>query len=223
MTLDILSDELAHHDVRVVCTNVGSMGGMIALRRGEAHAAGSHLLDPATGQYNDSYIHQYLKGNSITVVNWVKRKQGLIVRKGNPKGIQSLRDLARTDLTFINRQHGAGTRVLLDYQLKQMGIATEQVNGYDQEEFTHLAVAAAVVSGRADCGLGIVAAAAALDCDFIPLYDEAYELLIPSQFMSEPMMEKLLTVARGPEFRKRIAGMPGYEVNQTGEVRTTIS
>lgn len=222
LTLDILSDELSHYDVRVVCTNVGSLGGLVALRRGQAHAAGSHLLDPATGIYNDSYIRQYLKDKAITVVHWVKRKQGLIVRKGNFKHIESLRDLTRPDVTFINRQNGAGTRVLLDFQLKQMGVEPEQVKGYSNEEFTHLAVAAAVISGRADCGLGIVAAASALDCDFVPLYDEEYELLIPSEYMADELMLKLLEVAHLPEFRSRIAAMPGYEVNQMGEIRTMI-
>lgn len=222
MTLDVLSDELSRHDIRVVCTNVGSLGGLVALKRSEAHAAGSHLLDPATGEYNVAYIHQYLADIPVSVIRWVSRVQGLIVKKGNPKGIHSLTDLANPHISYINRQRGAGTRVLLDYHLAQMGISKDQVHGYNQEEFTHLAVAAAVVSGRVDCGLGITAAASALDCDFIPLFNEQYELIVPSKYIESELMKPFFEVAHQPQFRKRIAAMPGYEVDQMGEIRLNI-
>ena len=145
---------------------MGSLGGLLALARGEAHFAGSHLLDEETGEYNVAYIRRLLPDVRIVLLGFVQREQGLIVPRGNPKGIRGLTDLARPDVVFINRQRGAGTRVLLDYRLKGAGIDPRAIQGYDRQEFTHLAVAAAVASGAADCGLGILAAARALDLDF---------------------------------------------------------
>ncbi len=219
MTLDELSDELSQSGVRVVCTNVGSLGGLLALQRRQAHAAGSHLLDPETGEYNLKYIRQYLPETPVAVIHWVKREQGLIVKKGNPLRISALTDLSNPDIRFINRQRGAGTRVLLDYQLSLLGIPAKSITGYNQEEFTHLAVAAAVFSGRADCGLGITAAAQALGCDFIPLFHEDYELVVPQVYLDSELMERLLRTSKSSAFHKRIAGLPGYQANQTGQVR----
>jgi putative molybdopterin biosynthesis protein len=173
--LDLLAQFLSDRDRRLVSANVGSQGGLVALRRGEAHLAGSHLLDPETGDYNLRYIREYLPGVPVQVLGFVHREQGLIVRRGNPRGVASLQDLAGGTVTFINRQRGAGTRVLLDYHLNLMGIDAGQVKGYDDEEYTHLGVAAAVASGRADCGMGIPAAAQALELDFVPLFQERYD------------------------------------------------
>ena len=139
---------------------MGSLGGLLALQRGEAHLAGSHLLDEETGEYNVSYIRRILPRTAVVLLGFVQREQGLIVPKGNPKGIRGLADLARPDVVFINRQRGAGTRVLLDYRLRRQGIDPRAIQGYDRQEFTHLAVAAAVASGAADCGMGILAAPA---------------------------------------------------------------
>ena len=216
LTLDLLAQYLANYDRRLASVNVGSQGGLMALKRGEAHFAGSHLLDPTTGEYNLSYIRQYLPGIPVTVLGWVGRKQGLCVRKGNPKQIHSLQDLARPNVTFVNRQRGAGTRVLLDYHLAQMEIGAESIHGYQQEEYTHLAVAAAISSGRADCGLGIAAAAEALDLDFIPLFDERYELVIPRAFLDSVLLAPLFTLAQDDEFRQAILALPGYDVSQMG-------
>ena len=157
------------------------------------------------------------------MLGWVGRKQGLCVRKGNPKQIHSLQDLARPNVTFVNRQRGAGTRVLLDYHLAQMGIGAESVHGYQQEEYTHLAVAAAVSSGRADCGLGIAAAAEALDLDFIPLFDERYELVIPRVFLDSALLAPLFILAHDDGFRQAILALPGYDVSQMGVRITDIS
>ncbi len=222
ISLDILSAALSPHNIRVVCTNVGSLGGLMALRRGEAHAAGSHLLDPLTGEYNISYINQYLHDVPVVVIHWVGREQGLIVQKGNPVRISSLADLVKPGVRYINRQRGAGTRVLLDYHLSQMGIQTDQVNGYGLEEYTHLAVAAAVVSGRADCGLGITAAARALDCDFIPLYNEEYELIVPAEHLELDMFQELLQVAQQPDFREEVMKLEGYRVERMGEIKARL-
>ncbi len=222
LSLDLLADTLIKDRIRVLCTNVGSLGGLLALRRGEAHAAGTHLLDPETGEYNVSYIRQYIPGKRVFLISWVKRNQGLIVSKGNPKGIFDLEDLKRPEVTYVNRQRGAGTRVLLDYQLKRMAISDTLIRGYAQEEVTHLAVAAAVASGRADCGMGIASAAQALDLDFIPLFHEDYELAVPEESMKNHFVERILEVAKTKLFQTKILNLPGYEIKNMGEIRTII-
>lgn len=218
MTLDLVAQFLAERGRRLVSANVGSLGGLVALRRGEAHLAGSHLLDPESGEYNRSYVTRYLPETPVTRMSWVERQQGLLVKKGNPKGIADLRDLVRADVTFVNRQRGAGTRVLLDYHLGLLGITPEQVQGYDQEEYTHLAVAAAVASGRADCGMGVAAAARALDLDFVYLYDELYELIIPTEFYESPLLRPLLDLAQNAAFRAAVEALPGYGIGKMGQV-----
>ncbi len=218
MSLDLLAQELAGRQRRLVSANVGSLGGLVALGRGEAHLAGSHLLDPASGEYNLSYIQQYLPGEALTLVYWVGRQQGLLVTKGNPKGIRSLADLAGGRVSFVNRQRGAGTRVLLDYLLAGLGIDPVTIQGYAQEEYTHLAVAAAVSSGRADCGLGVMAAAQALDLDFIPLYTEPYHLVIPTAFFESELLAPLRSLMHSPDFRQGVKRLAGYDVAHMGEI-----
>lgn len=218
ITLDILAQFLATRNRRFSSANVGSLAGLVALRRGEAHLAGSHLFDPNTREYNLPYIRQYLPGMPVTVMALVGRKQGLLVKKGNPKGIQALNDLTRTDIIFVNRQRGAGTRVLLDYQLESLGISTNDVQGYGQEEYTHLAIAAAVASGRADCGLGIAAAAKALDLDFVPLFDERYDLVIPRVYYESDLLVPLLDVLHDTDFRNTVDGLPGYDISIMGDL-----
>ncbi len=220
LTLDLLAQFLSQRGRRLVSANVGSLGGLVALRRGEAHLAGSHLLDPLTGEYNLSYLRQYLPDTPVRLVVWVGRQQGLLVRKDNPKGIQGLLDLARPDVRFVNRQRGAGTRVLLDYHLQQLGVSPEQIQGYDQEEYTHLAVAAAVASARADCGLGVMGAARALDLDFIPLFSERYDLVIPCAHLtsSAGLLSPLFDLMFDPAFRRAVQSLPGYEIAEMGKV-----
>jgi putative molybdopterin biosynthesis protein len=170
-TLDILANQMRVRDFRfgLSSSNVGSLGGLIALRNGYCHASGSHLLDTDTGAYNISYVKQYLPDLRVKLVNLVYRQQGLIVPRGNPKGITGIQDLARDDITFVNRQAGSGTRVLLDYRLAELDVKPESIQGYEQEEFTHMSVAVSVLSGAADTGLGIYAAAKALNLDFVPI------------------------------------------------------
>jgi putative molybdopterin biosynthesis protein len=216
ITLDLMAQYLAAHDRRLASANVGSQGGLVALQRGEAHLAGSHLLDTETGEYNLSFIRQYLPGQRVKVVALAGRQQGLIVLKGNPKGIRSLEDLAQAGVSFINRQRGAGTRLLLDYHLVLLGLESASIHGYNQEEYTHLAIAAAVASGRADCGLGIAAAAQALDLDFIPLFQERYDLVIPAQYYESQLLAPLLDLLQEPAFRHAVAGLPGYDVSPMG-------
>lgn len=216
--LDLLAQFLAGHDRRFVSSNVGSQGGLIALKRGEAHLAGSHLLDPGTGEYNRAALQQYLPKVPVRLVCLVHREQGLMTRRGNPMNIRNLVSLARPEVRFVNRQRGAGTRLLLDYQLNLMGIHPSQIRGYNEEEYTHLGVAAAVASGRADCGLGIPAAAAALDLDFIPLFHERYDLVIPLTYAQSPLLAPLFDVIHDAAFRNAVEALPGYDVREMGRM-----
>ena len=218
LTLDLLAQFLAEHDRRFASANVGSQGGLVALRRGEAHLAGSHLLDPATGGYNISYIRQYMPGIPVKVVSLVGRDQGLIVKRGNPKNVKDLGSLTRADIRFVNRQRGAGTRVLLDYHLNLLGITEGQIIGYNQDEYTHLGVAVAVASGRADCGLGISAAAQALDLDFIPLFQERYDLVMPKQHSEGELLAPLFDVLKTGRFREAVSRLTGYDISVMGNV-----
>lgn len=218
MTLDLLAQFLSQHRRRLVSANVGSLGGLLALRRREAHLAGSHLLDPKTGRYNLAYLRQYLPDEPVRLVGWVDREQGLLTLPGNPKRISGLEDLARRDVRFVNRQKGAGTRVLLDYHLQMRGISPGEIQGYDQEEYTHLAVAAAVASGRADCGLAVSAAAAALGLDFIPLFHEEYDLVIPARFFDSELLAPLFELIENDDFRRAVAALPGYTIDRMGRI-----
>ncbi|HYF78014.1 MAG TPA: molybdopterin biosynthesis protein [Symbiobacteriaceae bacterium] len=198
--------------------HVGSLGGLLALKRGEAHMAGVHLLDEATGDYNVSYVKRYL-GRPALLALLAKREQGFLVPKGNPKNIRSFADLARPDVTYVNRQRGAGTRLLLDYHLKQEGIDPSQVQGYTREEFTHLNVAAAVQSGSADTGLGILSAAKALDLDFVPITWEEYELCIPADQERHPGVQAVLKLLQDPSYQRAVADLGGYDVSEAGRLR----
>ncbi|WP_345307890.1 substrate-binding domain-containing protein [Candidatus Villigracilis saccharophilus] len=224
MTLDLLAQFLAGHNRRLASANVGSQGGLVALRRGEAHMAGSHLLDPSDGSYNISYIRQYMPNMNVKVVALVGRDQGLIVKKGNPKGIKNLEDLLsngqspKREIQFVNRQRGAGTRVLLDYHLNLRGINPDSILGYNLEEYTHLGVATAIASGRADCGLGIAAAAQALELDFIPLFQERYDLVIPKQHARSELLSPLYELLTDPGFRGAVSQLMGYDVSVMGRI-----
>ena len=173
--LDVLANEVHRRfaPATVASTNVGSQGGLAALRRNNAHAAGCHLIDPATGTYNLVDVGRILPGRDVLLVTFAHRQQGLMVAPGNPRGIRSFEDLLRDDVVFVNRQRGSGTRMLLDYELTRRGFGGAAIGGYDRELYTHVAVAAEVASGGADAGLGVLAAARALNLDFIPLLEEA--------------------------------------------------
>ncbi len=220
LTLDLLADKLRRErpDRNFSSGNVGSLSGLLALRRGEAHLAGSHLLDEVTGEYNLSYIKRYLPDIPLIVLGFVGRTQGLIVQRGNPKKLHGLEDITRPDIVYVNRQRGAGTRVLLDYKLGQLGIEPSTISGYDHTEFTHLAVAAAVQSGAADCGLGILAAARALDMDFLPLFEEQYQLLIPKAYYESDLLAPLLAIIRSQGFRSAVLALGGYDASSMGDV-----
>jgi putative molybdopterin biosynthesis protein len=224
MTLDILSDEIKKkgRGVRIASGNVGSLGGLIALKKGTSHVAGSHLLDTQSGEYNIPYIRRYLKGLPVHVFNLVTREQGLIIRKGNPKGIKNTGDLVRDDVSFINRQQGSGTRILLDYKLREGNIDASLINGYDNEEYTHMNVAVSILNGTADAGLGIMAAASALDLDFIPVVKEQYDLIFPSSFLDDPKIQLFLDIVRSKDFRERVKKLGGYNPDKSGNLWQVI-
>jgi len=219
MSIDVIADEIRRrgHNIRISSGNVGSLGGLMAIRKGTCHMAGSHLLDTETGEYNISYIKRYVKGVKVSVFHLVLRDQGLMVAKGNPKGIKGIEDLCCEDVSFVNRQAGAGTRVLFDYKLEQLGITPDSIRGYDHDEFTHMAVAVDVLSGAADCGMGIFAAAKALDLDFVPIEREQYDLIVPSEMLDNPNIVTLMETVRSQGFRDRVVALGGYDPSKSGE------
>jgi putative molybdopterin biosynthesis protein len=219
LTLDLLAQFLAERSgTRLASANVGSLGGLVALRRGECHLAGSHLLDPETGIYNQSYVSRYLPNEDVVLLTLVGREQGWLVPSGNPQNIAGWAAAGRDDVQLVNRQRGAGTRVLLDYELGKLGIDPVQVRGYGREEYTHLAVAAAIASGTADFGLGIQAAARALKLDFVPLAHEQYDLVMTRQTYESDRLRPLLELLHDDEFKTAVAALPGYDVSVMGQV-----
>lgn len=225
LTLDVIHDFLRKGDQAfyMATTHVGSLGGIIAVRDGLCHMAGTHLLDPDTGEYNVTYIEKYLGGKrKAHLYNLVYREQGFMVLPGNPKNITSMEDLTRHDVTFVNRQPGSGTRVLLDHELSKAGIDPGSITGYDMEEYTHMAVAVSVLSGKADAGLGILAAARALGLDFIPICREQYDILIPEEAVELPFVQRILEIIQGRTFKERVEEMGGYSVEKAGSLVATF-
>ncbi|MFP4571685.1 MAG: molybdopterin biosynthesis protein [Desulfobacterales bacterium] len=219
-TIDVIADMIRAKSSRFTLSSshVGSMGGLMAVKNGLCHFAGSHLLDENDGSYNISYIRRYLSDTPVLLVRLAEREQGFIVAPGNPKNIFGIEDLTRDNILFINRQAGSGTRVLLDYQLRGAGIDPDSIKGYEKEEYTHMAVAAAVLSQSADAGLGIRAAAKALGLDFVAMATESYELVIPEKFFNTDRIEVLLEVIRSEEFIARVNSMGGYNTQNTGKI-----
>jgi putative molybdopterin biosynthesis protein len=219
-TIDLIADELKGRDSRMhlSSSNVGSLGGLMALKRRQAHFAGSHLLDTETGEYNYSYVERHLKGTPVRLVGLAMRQQGLLVGKENPKRINGLEDLLRPDVAFINRQAGSGTRVLFDYCLRQRGLPADEISGYDQEEYTHMSVAVNVLSGRADAGMAIYASAKALDLGFIPIGRERYDLVIAESAWSDFKIRTVLDIIASDSFRRMVTSMGGYDVSNSGRI-----
>jgi putative molybdopterin biosynthesis protein len=217
--LDLAASALRAADplITLASSNVGSLGGLVALRDGLCHLAGSHLLDPATGEYTLPYVDRLLgAGADIAVVRLVHRDQGLLVAPGNPLGLAGIKDLTRPDLRYVNRQRGAGTRALLDHELAGLGIDPGEIAGYSREEHTHLAVAAAVAAGRADTGLGILAAARAFGLDFVPVAQEPYDLVLRTGALAEESLAPLWELLERPDFRAEVEALGGYSCAETG-------
>lgn len=217
---EIVSHLLLDAPYRIILSqaNVGSVGGLIALAQGMAHVAGIHLLDPETGIYNIPYLKTYLSGKSVLLVNLFYRRQGLMVRKGNPQKIRGLQDLIRKDIRLVNRQKGSGTRVLLDAELARLGIAPEEVHGYHHEVDTHMAVAMEVLMGKATCGMGIYAMAKTLGLGFIPVGEERYDLAVLGENARLPQVEALLMVLRSDKFQESLRELGGYDLRDAGKI-----
>lgn len=214
LIMDYIGSILSREGKSLSSAHVGSMGGIMALKRGEAHLAPIHLLDEETGEYNVSYLQKYLAAEQVVLVKGVKREQGLMVAKGNPKGIFGIDDLARNDLTFVNRQKGSGTRILTDYLLNQKKIQAETIRGYDREMTTHMAVAAAVECGTADAGVGVASAAGAMGLEFISIGYEEYDFAIPERYMESDMIKSFLKVLKSVEFKNILMNLGGYELHE---------
>ena len=218
--LDELADMLHLGDPRLYMSSshVGSMGGIMAIRRGEAHMAGCHLLDTADGTYNRSFIKKYFPKGDVKLVSCVGRQQGLMVARGNPLNICSFADISRQGIRYVNRQKGSGTRILTDYLCSREKVEPSDVYGYTREELTHTSVAAQIACGSADVGMGIYSAAKLYDLDFIPICIEEYDLIIPDHAWDSPMVQQLLTILRSDAFREKILSMGGYTVDHPGQV-----
>lgn len=211
--IDEVADILKRQDPDSVVSSshVGSMGAIMAVKRGEAQMGAIHLLDEETGGYNDSYVSKYFKDGGVKLEKGVKRVQGLMVAKGNPKGIKGFTDVAREDISYVNRQKGAGTRILCDYLIKKNGMSASDIYGYEREEFTHTSVAAQIASGTADAGLGIYSAAKTYDLDFIPICNEEYDLLIDENAYETDKIKDFLKVLHSDELKERLKKLGGYE------------
>lgn len=218
LALELLVSRLKYNrpDIEVQITAAGSLGGLLAIQEGNADMAGIHLLDEETGEYNYPYIKHTLQGMEVAVVHLADRTQGFMVPRKNAKNILSLEDLKRPDVSFVNRQKGSGTRVWLDYKLRELGIQPNKIKGYDREMDTHLAVAMSIKRGESDVGLGIQAAANSLGLDFIPLTSERFDLVIPVDRYHSDLFAPVLEIIKSQEFRKVVDEMGGYDTAETG-------
>lgn len=220
LVMDLMSNELqaSGSGTALSSAHAGSMGGLMALKQGECHVAPIHLLDEATGRYNEAMVKRYFPGKHMVLIKLVKRSQGLMLPRGNPKSITGIADVSREDVTIVNRQKGAGTRILLDYYLKRDSIDPVNLRGYHREMTTHMAVAVAVASGGADCGMGVASAAAAMELDFLHLDWEDYDLLCEVDTLDLPAIQELLKVIGSESFHKQVAAMGGYDLSRAGEL-----
>ncbi len=220
-TLDILANLIKKYYPRfsLSSAHVGSMAGLAALKRKEAHIAGTHLLDEQSGEYNIPFIKRLFREGEVVLVNLVYREQGLVVKKGNPKKISGFEDLLRDDVIFINRQAGSGTRLLLDKHIRELGINPMMIKGYEREEYTHMSVASAVLTGLADTGLAIYSSAKALGLDFIPVARERYDLAIPAEYMDTEKIDIILKILReSEEFKEMVKILGGYDTSEMGKI-----
>jgi len=218
--LDTIYDLMIRKDFtkHLSSAHVGSMGGIMAIKRGEAHFAAVHLLDEKSGEYNIPFIKKYFPKGGVVLVKGVKRIQGLMTPKGNPKNIKSLKDITREGLNYVNRQKGSGTRILFDYLLGLDHLKSTDIYGYEREEFTHMAVAAQIASGSADVGLGIYSAANIYNLHFIPLYEEEYDFILPEKFLELQDVQNFLSIVKSEEFKYRLEEMGGYKLEQVGQI-----
>ncbi len=220
LAVELLAVHLSTIDPGVQLTTdfVGSLPGLLALERGEADIAGAHLYDEETGEYNISYAKKLIPNETLVLINLVQRIQGLMIKPGNPKHILSIRDLGRTDITFVNRQKGSGTRILLDAELRRQNISSARINGYDREETTHSRVAGVISQDEADVGLGAQSSASAAGLDFIPLVKERYDLVFLQANIENPGIQSILAAITQESFREMLRSVPGYDLSNTGDI-----
>ncbi|MEE1199799.1 MAG: molybdopterin biosynthesis protein [Christensenellales bacterium] len=218
--LDELADMMHAQDgsIYMSSSHVGSMGGIMAVRRGEAHAAGCHLLDTETGQYNIAFMKKYFPAGGVKLIRCVGRQQGLMVQKGNPLSLGGFADLTKKGLRYVNRQKGSGTRILSDYLCRENGINPTEIYGYDREEPTHTSVAAQIANGSADAGMGIYSAARLYDLDFLPVCIEEYDLIVPDCAWDTPVVQRMLATMKSEAFREKLLSLGGYILDRPGEV-----
>lgn len=221
LVIDMLSTAMKERGMEysLSSAHLGSMGGITAVDRGQAHLAGVHLFDPESGEYNIPYVERFIRGRRVKLVTMAYRMQGWIVPAGNPDGINNIGDLADRKAGFVNRQKGAGTRILFDHMLKEAGLSPRDIYGYEREEHTHLNVAAAVASGNARAGLGILPAARAFGLDFIPVGEERYDLLMTEEFYGSPAGEAVISVITDAEFKEKVEAPGGYSMREAGVIR----
>ncbi len=219
VAIDLLAGVLADRDLELVSANVGSIGGLVALRERATHIAGIHAIDPGDGTYNVHAVRRYGPRERVALVHFAQREQGLIVARGNPLGLRNVADVALRKARFVNRQRDAGTRMLFNLLLARADVAPQQIAGYDRLEFTHTGVAALVAGGSADCGLGIRAAAVALDCDFVSLAREPYELALRATSLDEPRIAALVSAVGSAALRSQIDALAGYDAAGAGTIR----
>jgi putative molybdopterin biosynthesis protein len=218
--IDIASDIMHKNNNKYFLSsaNVGSMGGIMSLKTGETHIAPIHLLDMETGEYNKSYVNKYLSNKKIALIKCVNRIQGFIVAKDNPLNITKFEDLTREDIKFVNRQRGSGTRLLLDYNLNKLNIEPEKISGYFREEFTHLSVAAAVLAGDCEVGLGVYSAAVMMGLDFIPVCNEEYDIALQEEYLELDIVKQFLNTIKSNEFKIELEKLGGYDCSNAGEI-----
>lgn len=197
---------------------IGSLEGLLMLYRGNCDVAAVHLLDPSSGEYNLPFIKMFFVHEPLTVLRLASREQGFIVAKGNPKEIQGFQDLARADITFVNRQKGAGTRFLLDYCLAKEKILPSSIKGYGTEEWNHLSTASHIARGIADAALGIRSAAEQLDLDFIPVKHEHFDLIFRWTPQNEAALLHLLDLIQLTSFKESVKELGGYDTTDFGKI-----
>jgi putative molybdopterin biosynthesis protein len=220
LALEVLARQLGQKKsflIDLLVLPVGSLEGLIALRQGASQLAGCHLLDADSGEYNLPYVRHIFPDREISLITLAYREQGLMVSPGNPQQIHGLQDLVREDVTMVNRNRGSGTRLWLDHQLAQVSLSPQALHGYNREVRTHTAVAEAVRQGKADAGLGLMASACQHGLDFIPLFQERFDLAIPQEQVENQRLRPLLDYLQSAEFRHLVQGLEGYDTAHTGD------
>ena len=203
----------------VVGWTMGSMAALHALQRGEVHVAGLHLFDPTTGESNLPFLRRALKGSNYEVVTFATWEEGLLVRAGNPKSIRAVSDVADPSVTLVNREEGAGARLLLDQRLRASGINSDQVKGYGTIVASHVDIARAIAGHQADVGIGIRSAAQLFNLDFVPLQAARYDLVVPKVYLkSHPTLAHLFETIVSRPFRHEIEALGGYDTSETGKL-----